>query len=341
MTLGDFSEHEKLIEQYLQDHNNQAAVQLLVELIVKHAREKNFDQAEGLRDRLIEVDSMAVNEIVKTGEVIETEKGDAIDKDHLAIWADFYEGLTAEETNALFYGMKLAKHPANHMIYKQGEISSRLYFIDEGQLKMFYRQADRAILLKTLGPGDIFGENTFFFSDAFCTTSVITGSPVKLYVLLKDDLDQLNLKTAGLESKLNDYCLSLDSVADLLKSKDLERRVEKRLTLPGKMLVQILNDSDQPAAKAFKAELLDISASGLAFLMKTTQKASAMLLGRKLNIKLTFDELASEIEIKRVGSVVAVNSEPFHEYVVHAEFSKYLASSTIDELEDLIHTAEE
>jgi hypothetical protein len=66
-----------------------------------------------------------------------------------------------------------------------------------------------------------------------------------------------------------------------------------------------------------------------------------MLLGRKLNMKLTFDELASEIEIRRVGSVVAVNSEPFHEYVVHAEFSKYLASSTIDELEDLINTAEE
>ena len=137
------------------------------------------------------------------------------------------------------------------------------------------------------------------------------------------------------------YCISLDSVADLLKSKNLERRVDKRLTLPGKILVQVLNDSDQPAAKAFKAELLDISASGLAFLMKTTQKASAMLLGRKLNIKLTFDELASEIEIKRVGSVVAVNSEPFHEYVVHAEFSKYLASSIIDELEDLINTAEE
>ena len=106
------------------------------------------------------------------------------------------------------------------------------------------------------------------------------------------------------------------------------------------MLFKLLADAYQPAVKPFNAELLDISASGLAFLMKTTQKASAMLLGRNLNMELTFDELASELEIKCIGSVVAVNSEPFHEYVVHAEFRKDLASSIIDDLDDLINPAE-
>jgi hypothetical protein len=103
----------------------------------------------------------------------------------------------------------------------------------------------------------------------------------------------------------------------------------------------MLSDSDQPAAKPFNAQLIDISTVGLAFLMKTTQKASTLLLGRKLGMRLTFEELASEIKIKRIGLVVAVSSEPFHEYVVHAEFRKYLASSIIDELEDLINNAEE
>jgi len=339
--LGDVTEHEKLIEQFLQQNNKEAAIQLLVELIVKNAREKDFDRAEVLRDKLFEVDPMAINEIVKTGEVIEAEKAAAIDKNHLSIWADFYEGLTPEETNALFYSMKMVKQPANHMILKQGEMRARLYFIDKGRLKMFYRQADKAILLKTLGPGDIFGEDTFFFSDGFCTTSVITDSPVKLYVLIKNDLDRLNSKTPGLESKLNEFCSSLETVADLLKDKNLERRIDKRLNLPGKIMVQMLTDSDQPAVKPFRAELLDISVSGLAFLMKTTQKVSAMLLGRNLNLKLTFDELASDLEINRIGSVVAVNREPFHEYVVHAEFRKNLATSIIDDLEDLITPAED
>ncbi len=339
--MGDATEPEKTVEQYLRQNNPEAAVQLLVELIIRHAGQHDFGRAESLRDRLIEVDPMAVNEIVKTGEAIETAKADAIDQDHLALWADFYERLTAEETNVLFYGLKLANHPANHMIYQQGEKRSRLYFVDEGRLKMFYRQDDKAILLKALEPGDIFGEDTFFFSNAFYTTSVITDSPVKLYVLLKDDLDKLNLKAAGLESKLNDYCSSLDSVADLLKTKKLERRAAKRLTLPGKLLVQMLDDSNQPAADPFNAQLLDISAIGLAFLMKTTEKVSTLLLGRNLNMKLTFEELASDLEIKRVGKVVAVNSEPFHEYVVHAEFRKNLASTVIDDLEDLSHPHEE
>ena len=331
------TEKEKMVDKYLQENNNQAAVLLLAELIGKYAKEHNFDRAESLRDRLIEVDSMAVNEIVKTGEVIETEKSNAIDKDHLTIWADFYESLTTEEINYLFYAMKSEKHPADHMIYQQGEKSSRLYFIDQGRLKMFFRQEDKAILLKTLEPGDIFGEETFFFSDAFCTTSVITDTPAKLYVLLKDDLDKLKLKTPGLKSKIKDYCLSLESVADLLKSNDLERRADKRLTLPGKILVQMLSDSGQPVVKPFNAELLNISVNGLAFLMKTTPKASAMLLGRSLNMKLTFEELESDIQMNCVCTVVAVNSEPFHEYVVHAEFHKKISSSTLDDLEDLIN----
>jgi CRP-like cAMP-binding protein len=335
--LGDRSEHEKLIEQYLLEDNRAAAVQLLVELITKKAAQKKFEQAEFLRNKLFEVDAMALSAIVKTGEVIEIEKRNAIDQEHLVAWADFYKSLTTEETNALFYSMKIAKYPANRMIYRQGEMGSRLYFIDKGRLKMFYRQADKAILLKTLEAGEIFGEDTFFFSDGFCTTSVITDSPVKFYELRKDDLDKLNQKFPGLKSKVIDYCSAKLSVADLLQAKKLERRVAKRLNLPGKVLVQTLNHQDQPVSKPFKGELIDISNSGLAFIMKTTQNASEMLLGKKLNMKLTFDELASELEINRIGSVAAVNSEPFHEYVVHAEFNRTLENLVMDDLEDLMN----
>jgi CRP-like cAMP-binding protein len=324
--LGDSAEHEKLIEFYLQENDTEAAVQLLVNLIKKNAREKKFSEAESLRERLFEIDAMALNEIVKTGEIIDAARNSAIDEDHLNTWADLYGNLTREETNALFYGMKLEQYPANHMIFRQGEMRSRLYLIDEGRLKMFYRQGDKAILLKTLEPGDLFGEDSFFFSDAFCTTSIITDAKVKLRVLMKSDL--------------NDYCRKLESVADLLKAKNLERRVDKRLTLPGKVLIQMLDAAYQPTVKPFRGELLDISVSGLAFLMKTTQKASRMLLGRNLKMKLTFDELGSDFKINCVGMVVAVNREPFNEYVIHAEFDKNLSAAVMNELEDLKHPEE-
>ena len=69
--------------------------------------------------------------------------------------------------------------------------------------------------------------------------------------------------------------------------------------------------------------------------MKTTQKASSVLLGRNLNMKLTFDELASDLEVDCSGIVVAVNSEPFNEYAIHAEFDRNLSPVVMNELENL------
>ena len=339
--MADLSEHEKLIEQYMSEGNTEAAVQLLSELIIKAAREKNFDQAEALRNRLFEVDSMALGEIVKTGEIIETEKSNAIDKAHLRTWSELYDSLVAEETNALFYGMQPGEIPENHMLFKQGDICSRLYFIDRGRLKMFYRQGDKAILLKTLGPGDMVGEDTFFFADALCTTSVITDAVVEFHVLDKDRLAKLNETAPGLEPKIRDYCAKLESVADLLKAKSLERRVRQRLNMPGKVIVQIFDDQKKPVGKPFRGELLDISTSGLAFIFKTTLKSDAMLLGRKLNMALSFDELESDLKIKKAGAVVAVNFEPFNEYIVHVEFIKNLEPDVFDELEELSDPAKD
>jgi CRP-like cAMP-binding protein len=339
--LDDVIEQDKLIDRYVQENNRGAAVKMLVELILQKARERNFERAEYLRDKLLEVDPMAVNEIVKTGEVIEAEKSNAIDKDHLDIWADFYENLTPEEINALFYSMKCVEHPANHLIYKQGDKNSCLYFINKGRLKMFFRHEEKAGFLQTLKPGDVFGEDTFFFSEAFCSTSVITDSPVKLYVLFKDRLDQLYTISPGLESKLNDYCSSLESVADLIKAKNLERRIDKRLKLPGKISVKAIDDTDPATVAPFRAELLDITVRGLSFLMKTTEKISTLLLGRNLDMELTFEELGSDMAINCAGSVVAVNSEPFHEYAVHVDFIKNLAPGVIDDLADLLENAED
>ena len=333
--MGDPSDHEKVIEQFLVENNKEAAVHLLTELIIKSAKEKNFVQAEAWYDKLYEVDSMALTAIVKAGEVIETEKSNAIDKGHLELWSDFYKNLTQEETNSLYYGMQAVEYPQNHMVFNQGEISSRLYFIDHGQLKMFYRLGNKAVLLKTLEAGDIVGEDAFFYADGFCTTSVITNSPAKLHVLDKSNLAKLNEKTPGLEGKVTDYCLQRESVYSLLKAQNLERRVQKRLNLPGMVRAKINENQCQQLDKPFKGELLDISASGLAFIVKTTQKSARMLLNCNLQLSLTFAELASDIIIDSSGTVVAVNREPFNEYIIHVEFSRNLDQPTVEKLEDL------
>ena len=47
------------------------------------------------------------------------------------------------------------------------------------------------------------------------------------------------------------------------------------------------------------------------------------------------------MKFKRSGTVVAVNSEPFNEYIVHAEFAKNLDPLDLDELEELIEPRED
>ena len=168
-----------------------------------------------------------------------------------------------------------------------------------------------------------------------------TDSHVRLRVLEKDDLAKMDEKTPGLESKINDYCLKLEPVSNLLKTKKLERRSSKRLNMPARVLVQIKKDQDRQEQKPFIGELINISGSGLAFIIKTTPDFARLLLGGELDMTLTFEELESDLEMNLIGFVVAVSKEPFNEYIVHAKFSKALETTDIDDLEDLTLTYEE
>ena len=67
-------QHLKSVDELVGKNDKEAAVKLLFDLTVKYARGKNFTQAEVLREKLYEVDSMALTEIVKSGEIIEEKK---------------------------------------------------------------------------------------------------------------------------------------------------------------------------------------------------------------------------------------------------------------------------
>ena len=165
--MQDPIDEEKLLEKYLQENDKQSAIELLFDLIAKNATAKNFSKAEQLREKLFEVDPMALDRIVKSAEIIETEKIAAIDPVHRDIWSHLYKRLTNEEKIAFYYGMKKANYEAEQIVFRQGEMNSNLYFIDAGRLKMFYHKDKHGILLKTIGPGDVAGEDTFF-SNSTC-----------------------------------------------------------------------------------------------------------------------------------------------------------------------------
>ena len=61
-----------------------------------------------MRSRIFEIDSMALGEIVRSGEIIEEEKSQSIDADHRKIWAKLYDSLSIEEANTLYFAFTKA-----------------------------------------------------------------------------------------------------------------------------------------------------------------------------------------------------------------------------------------
>jgi len=327
--MEDIVSQEKLLENYLKENKKELAVKLLFDLIAKHAQENHFSKADALREKLFVVDSMALNEIVKSAEIIETAKIAAIDQVHRHTWFHLYDKLTKEETIALYYGTKTASYETEQIIFRQGEMNSNLYFINAGEIKMFYHKDKHGILLKTLGPGDVAGEDTFF-TNSTCTTSIMAHSAVKLNFLEKTVLQKWRAEAPDLANKLQDYCAQLVAIKDLLQKQELERRAHRRYALSGNAAIGIM---DRPGMKVFKGDLSDISTSGISFIMNTSAQSAELLLGCRLNLKFTLPEAFPEIRIEQDGRVVGVHGQMFNEYLINVKWDEPLDNGIVERIE--------
>jgi len=326
--MEDVVSQEKLLEKYLKENKKALAVKLLFDLIATHVRTNHFSKADALREKLFEVDPMALPEIVKSAEIIEIAKIAAIDQDHRHVWSHLYDKLTKEETIAFYYGTKSVSYETEQIIFRQGEINSNLYFINAGEIKMFYHKDKHGIFLKTLGPGDIAGDDTFFTSST-CTTSIITHSAVKLNYLEKTVLQNWRTEAPNLANKLQDYCAQREPVQALLQKKELERRVHRRYALSGKAIIRIM---DRRGIKGFKGDLSDISASGISVIMNTSAKSAELMLGCRLNIKFTRPEAIPEIKIDQDGRIVGIHSQMFNEYLINVKWDEPLDNGIVERI---------
>jgi len=333
--MVDRASQEALVDQYVREDKAEKAVKLLFDLIVEYAREKDFQKAEALNEKLYEVDPMALTEIVRAGEIIEEAKSESLDKEHLDIWADLYNKLTAAEGNALYYSMKSKAFEAGEPICEQGQISNRLFFINKGEVKAVFSRENREVLLKTLGVGDIFGQDQFF-SATVCTVSLVPLSKIKVNWLESSVLKKWKNDAPALEPKLFDYCRQRDKVKKALEDKGMERRESPRVPLSGKIAFQILDPAGKSLGKIYKGEMSDLSAGGLSYLLKTSKPESVrMLLGRQLNIK--FDLVPGDgkdrVPVDRIGQVIAVQSQAFDDYSIHLKFEIPLNESLIESIQ--------
>lgn len=332
--VNELLRKEELVEQCVRENRPAEAIRHLFDLIVEYAARREFPKAEALREKIFEIDSLALSEIVRSAEIIEDAKHQSIDRDRQELWSELFSILTTEEANALYYALVDKTYEADQTVFEHGSRNQYLYFINSGRLKMIHSRKGQEILLKTLNSGEIFGEDTFF-TVALCTTSVITMSNTRISVLSHDYLKKWKTELPVLESKLFEYSHRSVRVKDLLKQKELDRRIYKRVPLSGKAEIQILKASGLPVGGAFKASLSDISMGGVCFLVRINKKETArLLLAQKLNVKFTHSGENFFHEIEKIGLVVAVRSHAFEDYSVHVKFNVLLDKGVVADIEN-------
>ncbi|MDZ7833357.1 MAG: cyclic nucleotide-binding domain-containing protein [Desulfobacterales bacterium] len=334
MQSSERSQQEAKVDQYVAQNDTASAIKLLYDLITEYAKEKNFEKAEALHNKMYEVDPMALTEIVRSSDIIEAEKSETLDPEHLELWSDLYSRLNTSEANALYYSMKPKTFESGETIMEQGQLNSRLYFILSGEVNALYTRGDTEVLFKTLYSGELLGQSPFF-SATVCTVTMNAFTRVKASFLENSVLKQWKADVPALEAKLYDYCVKKDRVKQELENKKMERRTDKRLELTGRLSLQLLDKSGNPMGKAYKGEIADISVGGLSFVVKSSKEETLrLLLGRP--ILVSFDlplNSGGARPVSEKTTIIAIQSMIFDDYSIHVKFQSKKPQSFIDDID--------
>ena len=325
------ADEENNIQEALASGDQEAIGRLLLDLIVQHAGQHNFARAEALRDQLYEAAPLALNEIVKANEVIDEQKSQSIDSDHMEMFGGLYESLESDEASELYYAMKNASIPAGQPVFETGQYNSNLYFVQSGSLKMLHHEPreQREIVLKELRAGSVFNMEAFFsFTVTPCAVIAVSDSETRY--LEQPLLDRWQQKFPGIEPKLSSFCRQFEDVRALVKKAGVDLRSSPRYLVSMRAVIQLLDAYGKPVKNPFKVSLFDISIGGVSFGLKLTRRQeTAGLLGQHLMMQTGYVLDGKKQKVSQKGRIIAAHLQPFGESSVHVKFEQPLPEETM------------
>ena len=320
-----------LVDSHVRLKGTGSAAKVLLDLVARYAKDRDFAQAELLREKLLEVDPTAETEITASSDILENEKRKVIDQDHLTLWKKIYDSLSVKEGNAVYYATKSDRCNAGQTIYSQGEIGSRLLFIEEGRIKLVFHQQGEELLIREANPGEVVGEDSFFHASVR-TTSAVALTPVRFRSLERDSLAEWKVAFPELASKLADHCLGLETNAEILKRNGADRRSHERTNVQESIEVRALDDSGAPSGEVIVGTLSDISEGGLSFYVGLPKEsAEGLLLAPKLSMRFALTAGGSQRQMDLTGTAVAVRLH-VDIYYIGVKFDKTLDARIIEEI---------
>ena len=322
---------EEQIFQLAAKGDSDVAKKQLFDLVVACARKKDFYNAERLRERIYEIDPMALMEIIQSGDIIEEEKSGAISKDHVEIWKNLLSALSSEEFNALYHEMEERTYRPEEIIVAQGAKNDELFFINQGSVRVTYTGGEKELFFKNMGKGEIVGEN--FFNASIWTVTLTAQQQTSISVLKLESLAGLEQRIPGIESRLIDYYSRSSDIYAELKKKGMDRRVHERYRVERKIQLQIVDDKEK-ILSSFIGVLTDISMGGLSFYVRITKKENIrLLLGRNIKIIIPVTNLPDTV-LRGMVIGVQVFDLVLSDYSVHVKFNTELERNQLKSLVD-------
>ena len=332
--MQDLNEREAQVEQHIRDGETEQAVQGIVDLVRAYCKNKDFLKAEALRDRLYEIDPLAISEIVLAGDIIEQEKSASLDRGHLEKWSELYNRLSTEEKNELYFCLESTYCDPDQALFQAGEENTRLFLLEQGEIKLSYHGNGREIYIKTCSPGEIQGAETFFRLTNRSTYTAKARTPVQVSLLHQSALTRWEQEYPNLVSELYNYCFLGKDIAEIIRERDADRRSQQRIQVDSRLKLQVLNESGKPLARPFGAEMINISSGGLAFTLElANSKTAQKLLSRRIALKANLPIDNDWREIKKAGRIVGIRALAFNEYSFHVQFEKPLPEELLERIQ--------
>ncbi|MDH4317849.1 MAG: cyclic nucleotide-binding domain-containing protein [Desulfobulbaceae bacterium] len=321
MTDSTITQKEEQIFQLVKDGNKDQAKRKLADLVIELAKQHNFSDADRLRDRIYEIDAMALSEIIRTGEVIDEEKAKAINGGHKAVWENLLSKITEEEFTTLYHATTRNTYPAGQVIVTSGSTNDALLFVNRGTVEVSHVLDGEKTVITELHPGNMICEN--FFESSLWTLTLTALGEVEIGMLTRKNLDKWSRTFPGLESKLKDFYNQSPELRKILQQKNINRRGAPRYEVSRKIFFQFLDKEGKVGEKSFRADLIDISLKGLSFAIRISKKDNCrMLLAR--TIRLTVPLKSGNKQVHLDGRILSV--QPYNvlesDYGVHVRLLK-------------------
>ena len=307
------------------------AIDRILVAIETAARGRQFEQAETLRDWLMQIDSMALRQIIRAAEIIEQAKRASVSREFQQTWKELELALSSEEFSSLYHAMTPRVFAKDDMVARQGEFTSSLFFINTGRVQLYAVSQDREIPLKICAAGEIMGAANFFEISVWTVNAKSLGA--ELYVLTREKLQRQKEQYPALAPKLLDFCTRFPSPNALFNKTGRTRRKFERKKAVGRASMVVLDEQEKETGIGAKGDILDVSRGGLSFSLRFSKKKNAeALLGRKIRITMRSD--GSNASVTCNAKVVAVRCCDFigSDYSLHVEFPKELDNAQLQQV---------